>query len=278
MMPFWLLKLFDLNKTIGVIGCGWLGLPLAISLVEDGYGVHGSTTSKEKCFQLKKEHIVPFQIRLSENSISGNISSFLTNLEMLVINVPPKLRGSRQENFVKKMQLLHQEIQKASISKVIFISSTSVYGDLTGYVTEATVPQPLTASGKQLLEAENIFKNDINLKTTIIRFGGLIGPNRHPVTMLSKKHGLSNGNHPINLIHRNDCIQIIQAVLKHSWWNETLNGVYPDHPIKRLYYKAEAKKRGLQPPDYKLTNTEKGKKVHSKVLLNVKKFKFTTSL
>lgn len=267
-----------MSRPIGVIGCGWFGFPLAISLINEGYPVHGTTTSKEKIILLKNEGIVPFLIALTENDIVGGISKFLAQLDVLVINVPPRLRGSHRANYVKKVQLLHQEIKKSTLQKVIFVSSTSVYGNCTGEVTEATIPQPTTESGKQLLEAENIFKNDTNLQTTIVRFGGLIGPNRHPITMLSGRQELSNGNHPINLIHLDDCIRIITAVLRNSWWNETLNGVYPQHPSKREYYTNEANKRMLQIPDYKEDNLTKGKKILSNVLVNVKKFEFTTTL
>ena len=267
-----------MNKVIGIIGCGWLGLPLAISFVEDGYAVHGSTTSKEKVAHLTKKGISPFMISLSEDGIKGDISGFLSHVDVLIINVPPKLRGKgTKENYVKKMLLLHQEINKATIDNVIFISSTSVYGDIEGEVTEETTPQPSTESGKQLVASEDIFKNDPTLKCTIIRFGGLIGPKRHPVTMLSGRQGLSNGNAPINLIHLNECINIIQTTIYNSWWNEIFNGVYPYHPSKEKYYTQKAFEFGIQVPDYKI-DSKIGKIVRSQALLNVKKYHFTTKV
>ena len=36
------------KKIIGILGCGWLGLPLAQQLVEDGHIVRGSTTQNSK--------------------------------------------------------------------------------------------------------------------------------------------------------------------------------------------------------------------------------------
>ena len=260
------------------MGCGWLGLPLAIALAEDGYIVHGSTTSEEKHKQLKEEHITPFQITLSEDKIKGAISDFLQGVAILIVNIPPKLRGEHKESYIKKIQLLHQAVKLSDIEKVVFVSSTSVYGDMEGELTEETVPQPSTESGRQLLATESIFANDINLQTTVIRFGGLIGPHRHPITMLSGRQNLPNGNAPINLIHRNDCIRIIKSVIHNSWWKETLNGVYPYHPSKANYYASEAIKRNLQAPDYKPCNSNNGKIVHSEILLNVKKFDFTTTL
>jgi nucleoside-diphosphate-sugar epimerase len=260
------------------MGCGWLGLPLAKSFVSDGYRVHGSTTTEEKLDPLKEEGIVPYLISFHEDVINGDIAGFLQNIDVLVVNIPPKLRRGNRENYVKKIALLHREVKKNAVNKIIFVSSTSVYGDIKGEVTEETVPIPNTESGKQLLAAEQLFSADKNLKTTIIRFGGLIGPNRHPVTMLSGKKDISNGNAPINLIHLADCISIIRAVYENSWWNELLNGVYPDHPNKQKYYTEEAAKRNLQAPDYKEDTSNNGKKVYSKTLLTVKNYVFTTTL
>ncbi len=260
------------------MGCGWLGLPLAKSLILDGFKVHGSTTSEEKLKVLKKEGIVPFLISFSEDTIKGDISDFLKDVELLIINIPPKLRGANKQSYVKKIELLYGQLKKSTINKIIFISSTSVYGDIVGRVTEETIPKPVTESGKQLLAAEQLFSQDNDLKTTIIRFGGLIGPNRHPITMLSGRKKLSNGNAVVNLIHLDDCIRIIHAVFKNSWWNELINGVHPNHPTKRKYYTAEATKRNLQAPDYKEDTPIKAKIIVPKVLQIVKMYEFTTTL
>lgn len=267
-----------MNKQIAVLGCGWLGLPLAISLVEKGYLVKGSTTSDSKLTQLKSKGIRPYLISLSEHGISGNIEDFLTDVQLLIINIPPKLRGAQSENYVKKMYLLHEEIKRSQIKQVIFVSSTSVYGNIIGDVTEATVPEPATESGKQLLEAETIFSTSKSLQTTIIRFGGLIGEDRHPIKTLSGRKSLPNGNYCVNLIHRFDCIRIIEYVFQAKLWHTIVNGVYPYHPTKQNYYAAEAQKLRLQTPEYEVNNIGLGKKVVPQTLLNVKKFSFNTSI
>ena len=64
------------------------------------------------------------------------------------------------------------------------MSSTSVYGDSFPIVeiTEETKPNPDTESGKQLVIAETLFvQSNPHFKTTVIRFGGLLGDDRHPV-------------------------------------------------------------------------------------------------
>lgn len=267
-----------MTNTIAIIGCGWLGLPLAKVLIADGCQIHGSTTSEEKIGILNESGILPFLISLSEDAIEGDIEGFLSHVDALVINVPPKLRGDSTENYVKKMQLLHEAIKASTVKNVIFVSSTSVYGDIDGKVTEETTPEPVTESGKQLVVSEDIFRQDNSLEATILRCGGLIGPDRHPVTMLSGRKNLSNGNAPVNLIHLNDCIKIIIEILKKNWWGETLNGVYPYHPTKQEYYTSKAIRIGLQIPDYKTDSDKKGKIVTSYTLTKVKDFKFTTTL
>ncbi len=269
-----------MNGTIGILGCGWLGLPLAASFVLDGYRVHGSTTSEKKLDVLRKEGIEPFMVRLSEIGIEGPIAEFLNETEILILNVPPKLRGENQEDYTQKMQQLHKAVQTSRIRKVVFISSTSVYGKVDGEVTEKTVPVPSTDNAKQLLASENLFRNGLDVQSTIVRFGGLIGPGRHPVTHLSGKKGISNGNEPVNLIHLEDCIHIIKSIVKNDWWNETFNGVYPHHPKKKEYYATEALKRALQIPEYtdESRSSQNGKTIHPSNLLNEKKYLFKKSI
>lgn len=267
-----------MSKTIGIIGCGWLGFPLGLSFLNDGYTIHGTTTSPEKLSQLKASGISPFLVSLFEDRIEGEIHSFLHSVTILIINIPPKLRSSQKENYVQKIKLLWDEIQKSTVRKVIFISSTSVYGETEGQVTEATLPKPITQSGKQLMEVETILKNHSSIDTTIVRFGGLIGPDRHPIYHLAGKKELPNGNDPINLIHLDDCIGIVKTIVEQGYWNELFNAVYPMHPPKKTYYTTQAQKRGLNIPEYLENGKSMGKEIHSRQLINVKKYTFKTSI
>ncbi len=258
-----------MKNKIGIIGCGWLGLPLARSLVHSDYKVHGSTTRKDKLDILREGGINPFLVILGEDRIIGQIAEFLDQVNILIINVPPGLRGNQKEDYVRKMMLLHHEIKKSGVKKIIFVSSTSVYGGVEGEVTEETLPRPVSESGRQLLEAEKVFQDDKSIHTTIIRFGGLIGPDRHPVNTLSGKKGLINGNEPVNLIHLNDCIHLITTVLENSWWDQIFNGVYPEHPTKRDYYYEKADKNRLPRPEYQTPeSTTNGKIIISRNFLN----------
>ncbi|TLP76986.1 SDR family oxidoreductase [Maribacter sp. ACAM166] len=268
-----------MTKQIGILGCGWLGLPLAEKLHREGYKVSGTTTSEEKLSLLKEKGINSFKISISEDVIYGPISEFLDSISVLIINIPPGLRGKGlKESYIDKIKLLYTAIKKSNVSLVIFVSSTAVYGAAEGTVTEQTAPLPTSESGMQLVECENLFRNDQHLKTTIIRFGGLIGPNRHPITMLSKRENLVGGNAPVNLIHLDDCIGIIKKILEEDHWNELLNAVYPEHPTKKKYYTNEALKRGLTPPIYLSEANQSYKLISSCSPFLINEYSFLTAL
>ena len=268
-------------KQIAILGCGWLGMPLAKSLLEKGFSVKGSTTSLEKISAIQSNGIQPFQIELSETEIKGEIDSFLKNSEILIIDIPPKLRSISSENFVKKIQNLIPFIEKSKIEKVIFISSTSVYSDasypeVSGALrlTESTKPNPETESGKQLLATEILLQSNPNFKTTVVRFGGLLGEDRHPILFLAGRKNIENPEAPINLIHQEDCIGIIEAIVKQECWNETFNAVAPFHPSRNEYYTQKALEQNLPLPEFDQTKISIGKTILSDKLGITLDYKF----
>ena len=263
-------------KEISILGCGWLGLPLASSLVEKGYKIKGSTTSSDKHDLFLKNGIHPYTIELNENEIVGSIDSFLNTAEVLIIAIPPKLRKTNAENFVSKIKLLIPHLEHTQLTKILFISSTSVYGDQQIHVDENSPTMPETESGKQLLEVEQLLQS--KWATTVLRFGGLIGPNRNPVYQLAGQKNIENPDAPVNLIHLNDCLEVIHTLLKKECWGTTFNAVAPQHPSRKEYYTYKARSLGLPLPEFQLTNTSKGKIVQSKMLTELLDYSFTTEI
>ena len=264
-------------KQISILGCGWLGLPLAKSLIEKGFSINGSTTSLEKIALLEKAGISPFQINLFEDKIEGNIDLFLSNSDVLIIDIPPKLRGDSKENFLAKIQNIIPFIEKSSVEKVIFVSSTSVYSDDNSIITKETNPNPDTESGKQLLKVEELLQSNSNFQTTIVRFGGLIGDDRHPIKFLAGRKNIENPNGPINLIHQIDCIGIIEEILKqvqNDNRNEAFNAVAPFHPTRKEYYTQKAIELNLALPEFDESRTSIGKTILSDKVETVLNYKF----
>jgi len=259
---------------ISILGCGWLGFPLAKALIENDFSVKGSTTSTDKIGLLENAGIAPFLIELGENEINGNIDEFLEKSQVLIINIPPKLRGNSSENFVSKIKNSIPFIEKSKIKKVLLVSSTSVFSDEDVVVTEDTIPNPDTESGKQLLECEKLLQSNSHFETTILRFGGLIGEDRNPIHFLAGRTNIENPDAPINLIHQEDCIGIILKIVESNCWGETFNAVAPFHPNREDYYTEKAIEYKLELPIFDQSKPSVGKTILSNKLENVLKYQF----
>ena len=259
---------------ISILGCGWLGLPLAKSLIEKGFWVNGSTTSLEKIAVLKNEGITAFQIEVTENEIIGNLENFLKNSAILILDIPPKLRGNQPENFVEKIKNILSFVENSSVQKVLFISSTSVYADDNSVVTENKLPNPDTESGRQLFESEQLLMQNQYFKSTILRFGGLIGSDRHPIKHLAGRENIENPNAPINLIHQKDCIRIILKIIALEKWHQIYNAAAPFHPTREDYYVGMAKMMDLDLPMFNHQKKSVGKTIDATKLQQDLNFTF----
>ena len=238
-----------MNQRISILGCGWLGLPLAVNLVDKGYYVYGSTTSNTKVREFEAKGITPFIIDINNQDIY--LSDFLV-ADVLIIAIPSK-NTSAFKNLIKAIEL-------AEVHKVIFVSSTSVYSFINGIVTEET-----ETKDSPLIEIENLFKTNPTFETTIIRFGGLFGYDRKPGNFVKPGKKVDNPEGYINLIHRDDCIQIIEQIIIKNTWNTVLNACSDDHPTRREFYLKEVKKlvkstilfNEESENNYKLVNSQK---------------------
>jgi nucleoside-diphosphate-sugar epimerase len=268
---------------VSILGCGWLGFPLAEAMIAKGFSINGSTTSTEKISILKASEINPFLININLNetnssfgeSIASEIESFLNESSILIIDIPPKLRGDNAESFVDKIAFLIPFIEKSTIEKVLFISSTSVYGENNELITEDTKANADTESGKQLLIAEALLQGNTNFKTTILRFGGLIGEDRNPVKFLAGKENIENPRAPINFIQLEDCMGIILKIIESNSWNEIYNAVAPFHPSREEYYTLKARENNLPLPKFNHEKESTKKIISSSKIENVLGYTFT---
>lgn len=268
-----------MSKTIAIAGLGWLGKPFAVWLQTLGYRVRGSATSLEKATALQQSGFDAYYVEISETGVSGSITTFLSEADYLVIMIPPGLRRNTGANYVLKMSHFLAEIEKTSVKKIILVSSTSVYDDTQGRVTEKTLPSPAGQAGKQLLEVEKMFFSSEKIQTSIVRFGGLIGGNRQPVRYLAGRDNLLDGNAPVNLIHREDCIGILSEIIKQDAFGHLFNAVTPEHPAKKIYYTKKALELELDPPSF--ADPEDGevfKQIDSKNIDQILGYKFKNQL
>jgi nucleoside-diphosphate-sugar epimerase len=269
-----------LNKQISIVGCGWLGFPLAKTLIKKGFKIKGTTTTKDKLQLLLKEQIDAYYLKTTSEGFIGNVQESFSNSDVLILNIPPGLRKNPDQNYFAQIKNLIPYIEFSTIKKVLFISSTSVYADEATIpkISEKTMPDPDSESGKQLLQVEELLQKNSNFKTTILRFSGLIGEDRHPAKQLSGKIHLKNPKAPVNLIHLNDCIGIIVKIIEMDIFGETFNASTSPHHSKQSYYTSICKSMGLPIPSYDLDQKSKGKIILSQKLELQLNYKFQINL
>lgn len=232
-----------MKKSISILGCGWLGLALGKFLAKKSYEVSGSTTSEGKIEVLADAGIAPHLLHLG--NMDQNTGFFATDI--LIIAIPPSVA-----NYRDAMQEVVMKAQ-SSTGRVLFISSTSVYTDRNSSASEGDAElSATTRSGVSLLEVEDLFRNNTHFKTTVIRFAGLYGPGREPGRFLAGRQGVSGASNPVNLIHLDDCIEIIDAIIERDVWGETFNACAPEHPSREAFYTKACLNAGLEPPQFSI--------------------------
>lgn len=236
------------TKKTTIIGCGWVGLPLAERMISEGNNVFGSTTDNEKFRSLEMKKIIPFYFDLATNSEIPDIVQKET--EILIITIPPI---NREDYKFYGDQLAKLVDQFKSLKKVVFLSSISVYPRHSANYSEdfefleREMQNPIYYAESKLSE---IVKD----KLIIMRLGGLFGPGRHPALALQGRNDVENPSGTINLVHRNDVIDSLLHVLKADFTG-ILNVVYPEHPWRKEFYTHVFRKYGLEPINFVISPT-----------------------
>ncbi|GAA5025627.1 epimerase [Marivirga lumbricoides] len=230
-------------KQLSILGCGWLGLPLAKTFISKGYSVKGSTTSSSKLHTLQNAGIIPFHFELPDSSIDP---SFFES-DYLVINIPPRTRSKGPDAHFSEIISLIPQIP--SQIKVIYISATSVYPDIDEKITEENEVDRNSDRSKALWQVEELLKSKLADQLTIIRMGGLLGYDRIPGKYFSGKK-VENGGQKVNYIHRDDAVGLIIKVVEEESFDELYNGVAPLHPTREEVFLQNAKELGFMPPEF----------------------------
>lgn len=250
---------------IAILGAGWLGSVLAKKFIENNHNVIISTTSREKQSIFEKNGLKSMLIEVNEEKIIGDYN-FFNDIELLIITIPPMLRKNRNIKYEEMMERVIEKIVKFKIKKVIYTSSTSVYGFQKENITEKSKTNPMSDAAKKILMCEKKLLENPSFESCIIRLGGLIGPDRHPIFSLSKKQNLPNPKSPINLIHQIDAVGITLCLSENWNGNEIFNAVTKYHPSRKHYYVSIAKIAKLAPPKFEKKGKIRGEISSSKLL------------
>jgi len=242
-------------KSVAIVGLGWLGLPLALHLKELGWCVKGSKQSPDDAQKLHQLGIETYPFSLSDEMkrLPDHIRP-LFNVDALIITLPPSSFSSQQ--YCEYLAFLTNQAKKQGVQHLIFTSSTSVFPNISGQFDESSQLSAETEMGKTLIQAEQyLFQSGIS-HCDILRLAGLIGKQRHPVKFLAGKRNLKQGNSPVNLVHLEDCIEAITALLMNPNGLRTYHLCAPIHPTRAEYYTKTAVFYDLSIPQFECSDSD----------------------
>jgi nucleoside-diphosphate-sugar epimerase len=262
------------KETITILGCGWLGLPLARMLVKEGYSVKGSTTKEEKLETLHDAGVEPYLVKLDPEVNGDDIVAFLQS-DILIVNIPPARRDDIVEYHIEQFSSLIDALGQSPVRSVLLVSSTSVYPALNREVTEEDAVDPESLAGQALLLVEEMLMQESGFQTTVLRFGGLVGYDRNSAKYLASMAEISHPDQPMNLVHRDDCVKIITEIIRLEQWGEVFNACSPVHPLRKDYYGRAAEAAGIKlPPLGSFAEPAPCKLVNSDKLINALHYHF----
>lgn len=134
-------------KRIAILGLGWLGESLAESLNQKGNIISGSSSSVVKSKDLAHHPFYVGRIEVLTNEIKGDWETFMEEVEYLIINIPPRRIENIETIYPKQIEQIAKNTPKNV--KVIFVSSTAVYGNSEISISEHVEAHPLIISPKQ---------------------------------------------------------------------------------------------------------------------------------
>ncbi len=226
-----------------IVGCGYVGLPLAAELARAGhevFGVRRGFTPQAEA-ELNQAGIRP---------IAGDISNpetyraFPQPLDWVVNTVSSSSGGADDYRrvYLEGTRHLLEWLRERPLRKFVYTSSTSVYGQQDGsQVKETSHTEPGTPTGDVLLQTEGLVLEafrERQFPAVILRVAGIYGPDRgHHFKQFIKKEARipGKGERLMNMVHRDDVVGAIQTALKNGRPGEIYN-VVDDEPVAQIHF------------------------------------------
>lgn len=252
---------------VAIIGGGWLGLPLAKKLSQSGHQVVATKRSEKGVQSLLEVEVSAVQFNLGDSLDSPHLTDVF-NAQLLIINIPPGRKSLQPDVFLQDMLNLINTAKQRGIEKLIFISTTSVYGESSKTVFEYTKVAPQTVSAKLHVTLEQHIRDLFKQHSVILRLAGLVSQDRHPARSLSAKKDIENGQKVVNLVHREDVISAIEKIITNDKFGHTYHLSSSEHPSRQQYYTDAATALELPAPEFApSTSKDKGKVINCEFTL-----------
>jgi len=226
-----------------IIGCGYLGRPLAASWIAQGDSVFATTRSEERARQLEKLGLRPHLADVTKPETLRSLPD--ADTVVFAVGYDPASGLSREQVYAQGLANVLRALPE-SVRRLVFVSTTGVYGDAGGETVDESTPcRPLRAGGKAFLAAETLLSEHSfwASRSTILRMAGIYGPGRVPrgEDIRQGKPIPAAASGALNLIHVDDALSAVQMAAD----SEEVSDVYivsDGSPVpRRDYYREVAR-------------------------------------
>ena len=189
----------SMTKKLLCIGYGFSARALALLLIQQGWGVTGTTRSAMRTEQMQADGVTAVQWP------GDDLQHVLLEATHLLMSAAPNANGDPLLNALA--------IKKFEFDWVGYLSTTGVYGNHNGaWVDEATVLNPTTERGKLRNTAERAWENS-DLPLHIFRLAGIYGPGRGPFSKVRNgtARRIIKADQMFSRIHVDDIAQVLAA-------------------------------------------------------------------
>lgn len=230
-----------------IVGCGYVGFPLAAELAKRGHDVFGLRRSTSTDDMLKAAGVTPLCGDITEPDSLGKLPRDFDWVVNCVASGGGGVEEYRQlylQGMVNLTDWLLPTNQRTNITipRVVYTSSTGVYGQNNGSLVDETSPtEPSTETAKVLVEAEKsllVAGQEKNFPAMILRAAGIYGPERGYLLkqfLRGEARIEGSGARILNMIHRDDLIAAIIAALERGRAGEIYN-VVDDSPVSQMEF------------------------------------------
>lgn len=205
-----------------IVGCGDVGRRVARHYAGRGATVTGIVRSAGGMQGLEKQGIQALQIDLDQDPLP-----FLpSRSEQVFYFAPPRDRGTTDS---RMGHVLDAFGCKGALRRLVYISTTGVYGDCEGaWVDENRPVNPGTDRARRRLDAENRLRDwsrECGAELVILRVAGIYGPDRLPLARIREGLPLVRAEEApfTNRIHEVDLVQVCVAAMEEPVDGEIFN-------------------------------------------------------
>ncbi|MFB6108837.1 MAG: SDR family oxidoreductase [Haloplanus sp.] len=219
-----------MTARVAVLGCGYVGLELGRQLAAAGHEVVGVRRSEAGLAAVDAAGLTPVEADLTD---AASLSA-VPDVDWAVYAASAGGRGAdaARRAYVEGLRTAVETLgaRDSPPERLVYTSSTGVYGDHDGaWVDESTPLDPATERQRVLVEAERVAV-DAAVDATVVRFGGLYGPERYRLDYYLDGP-VTEGY--LNSIHRDDAAGAVAHLLTTDRARGETVLVVDDEPVSK---------------------------------------------